>query len=127
LTPYFPPEPTITRPRELTPEELALATRSTRASVAPTLSPPAEAFSGGGGGTDAGAWHTDQRVNALWVNAEERNAWVNITSIGWKQLANSSDSAVTALTIIGAQAKQSQTRVDYRDEADGMIHEMYVW
>ena len=31
------------------------------------------------------------------------------------------------LTMLGANAKQSQTSVNYREESDGMIHEMYVW
>jgi hypothetical protein len=47
--------------------------------------------------------------------------------VGWKKLANNSDSAIVALTVLSASARQTQTQVNYRDEADGMIHEMYVW
>ena len=32
-----------------------------------------------------------------------------------------------AMTILGSNAKQTQTRFDYREEADGMIHEIYLW
>jgi hypothetical protein len=63
----------------------------------------------------------------LWSIAETRNAWVSITGIGWKKLANTHDSALLALTILGAHARQLQTAVDYREEADQMIHELYVW
>ena len=31
------------------------------------------------------------------------------------------------MVLIGAHAKQSQTAYSYREEADGMIHETYVW
>jgi hypothetical protein len=32
-----------------------------------------------------------------------------------------------ALTILGTHAREKSATVNYRDEADGMIHEMYVW
>ena len=94
------------------------------ADTAPSLLPSAAAS-----GTDGGitAWLGDKRVSALWGINQNRNSWVHIAGIGWKKLANNSDSAVVALTILGAHAKQSQTNYSYREEADGMIHETYVW
>ena len=31
------------------------------------------------------------------------------------------------MTMLSSNAKQMQNRFDYRDEADGMIHEIYLW
>lgn len=43
------------------------------------------------------------------------------------KLANNSDTAIVALTMLGANARQTQGIVNYRQESDNMIHEMYVW
>ena len=94
--------------------------------AAPTLPPPGEAAIGEGGG-GVTAWLGDKRVSALWSINQIRNAWVGIAGIGWKKLSNVSDSGLVALTVLASNAKQTQTRFDYRDEADGMIHEVYLW
>ena len=99
-------------------------TATAGADSAPSLLPSAAA-SGNDGGT--AAWLGDKRVSALWGINQNRNSWVHIAGIGWKKLANNSDSAVVALTILAAHAKQSQTNYSYREEADAMIHETYVW
>lgn len=94
------------------------------ADSAPSLLPSAALSVSGGGIT---AWLGDKRVSALWGINQNRNSWVYIVGVGWKKLANNSDSAVVALTMLAAHAKQSQTNYSYREEADGMIHETYVW
>ncbi len=91
----------------------------------PTAEPPTLAAAAGEGGV--AAWINNQKVNALWCINQNRNSWVSIAGVGWKKLANNSDTAVVALTILGANAKQAQGPVNYREEADTMIHEMYVW
>jgi hypothetical protein len=91
---------------------------------APTVTPEA---AGVGVGSGIAAWLNDKRVSGLWGINQNRNSWVHITGVGWKKLANNSDTAVFALTILAASAKQTQTAYNYRDEADGMIHESYVW
>jgi len=90
---------------------------------APRLTPSSALSSDGA----VGAWNGDKRVSALWGINQNRNSWVYITGVGWKKLANNSDTAVVALTMLAAHAKQTQTNYSYRDEADGMIHEAYVW
>lgn len=72
-------------------------------------------------------WRRQQRITALWSNAEERNSWVAIPGVGWKQLADSSPSANHVLTILASQALQSDRLIDYREDDDGMIHEIYLW
>jgi hypothetical protein len=73
------------------------------------------------------AWVNSQKVTMLWGVAQNRNSWMAIAGVGWKRLSNATDSGVMALTILAAHARQSQTTVNYREEADGMVHEMYVW
>jgi len=106
------------------PPELAVSATGAGEAV-PSLE-PSEALSASsiGGVT---AWINGKRVSALWGINQNRNSWAHIAGVGWKKLANDSDSAVVALTVLAAHAKQSQTNYNYREEADGMIHETYVW
>lgn len=108
------------------------------ATAAPTAEPPAGAggaggavggagVSGTGGGIGASVWVNNKQINALWSINENRNSWVGVAGVGWVKLANNSDSAIVALTILGANARQTQGVVSYRQEADSMLHEMYVW
>jgi hypothetical protein len=82
-----------------------------------------------GGGTTSGitAWQNSKKINALWSINQNRNAWIGVEGIGWKKLANNSDSAVVALTMLATHAFEKGLNVNYRDESDGMIHEIYVW
>lgn len=89
---------------------------------APTLTPSSMA-----GEVGITAWNGDKRVSALWSINQNRSSWVYIVNVGWKRLADNSDSAVVALSMLSAHAKQTQTNYSYRDEADGKIHEVYVW
>jgi hypothetical protein len=92
----------------------------------PDAEPPAtQAFVAEGEG--ASAWINNKKVNALWCINQNRNSWISIAGIGWKKLANNSDTATVALAILGANAKQTQGAVNYREEADTMIHEIYAW
>lgn len=75
----------------------------------------------------ATVWRRNQYINGLWSKNETRNSWISITGIGWKKLANTTDSGITALTVLASQALQTGRPVDCREEADGMIHEIYLW
>lgn len=98
------------------------------AAAAPTAEPPAAAEGGdAAGGIGASVWVNNKKINALWAISENRNSWVGVTGVGWVKLANNSDSAIVALTMLGANARQTQGIVNYRQESDSMIHEMYVW
>ncbi len=92
----------------------------------PSAAPPVPSQEGAGAG-GVTAWVNGQKVNALWSINENRNSWIGVAGVGWIKLANNSDSAVVALTILGAHAKQTQGAINYRQEADGMIHEIYAW
>jgi hypothetical protein len=77
--------------------------------------------------TGATAWQDNQAISGLWSIAENRNSWVGVTNVGWVKLANNSDTAIVALTMLAAHAREFSRPVNYRQENDGMIHEMYVW
>ncbi len=95
---------------------------------APTAEPPAAAVSDGGAvGIGASVWVSNKKINALWSINENRNSWVGVAGVGWVKFANNSDSAIVAFTMLGANARHTQGLVSYRQEADNMIHEMYVW
>jgi hypothetical protein len=107
----------------------AAAGVSGAAPTEPSAQPPGAIgdISGGVGVIGASVWVNNKKINALWAINENRNSWVGVAGVGWVKLANNSDSAIVALTILGANAKLTQGSVNYRQEADGMIHEMYVW
>ncbi|MFG6464807.1 hypothetical protein ACG04Q_24760 [Roseateles sp. DXS20W] len=110
-------------PTLLPPQASSSGSDAAASTGAPTLTPETANASDGG----LTAWNNGKRVSALWAMNQNRNSWVYVTGVGWKKLANNSDSAIVALTLLGAHAKQTQTNYNYRDEADGMIHETYVW
>lgn len=91
------------------------------ADAAPSLRPAEEIAAG------IGAWQSNKRINGLWSINQNRNSWVHIDGVGWRKLANTSDTAIVALTMLGAHAREKASVVNYRDESDGMIHEMYIW
>ncbi len=80
-----------------------------------------------GAATDITAWQNSKKITGLWSINQNRNSWVHVEGIGWKKLANNSDSAIVALTLLGAHAREKGSSVNYREESDGMIREMYVW
>ena len=90
---------------------------------APSMTPPAAANAEK---QVAGLWVGDKRITALWSINQNRNAWVYVAGVGWKRLASNSDSAIVALNMLASHARALNCRVDYREEADGMIREMYV-
>ena len=110
------------KPRDLTSLEVSAAIAASGAS-APTLEPPVAVTSQAA----AGAWLNDKRISATWCINENRNVWAGITGVGWKKLADNSDSAIVALNLLSTHARQMNSPVNYREEADGKIHEMYVW
>ena len=110
------------KPQEFTPSDVTAAMAASGAS-APTLEPPVAVKSQAA----EAAWLNDKRINATWCINQNRNVYVSVVGVGWKKLANNSDSAIVALNMLGTHARQMNSPVNYREEADGMIREMYVW
>src|SRR4030095_15177497 len=104
-----------TKPKEQVPPDVQAQAASDTA-TAPTAQPPASVLAAvGAGGAAAGAttttWLNNQKVTALWSIAENRNSWIALSGVGWAKLANNSDTAVVALTMIASHAKVLQTVV----------------
>ena len=83
---------------------------------------PAEAV-----GAGISAWQSNKRIIGLFSTNHNRNSWVYIDGIGWKKLVDNSDSAIMALTMLGAHAREKASAVNYREESDNKIYEMYVF
>lgn len=94
----------------------------------PTENPPTlpQEIEGAKGALTADVWHNGNKVTALWSKNQNRNSWIGVSDLGWKKLANNSDTAVVALTILASHAKLLGTTVNLK-ESSGQIVEMYVW
>jgi len=77
-------------------------------------------------GFGSGTWHNNKKVTALWSINESRNAWAAVTDLGWKKLANNSDSVVTALNLLASHARDRDCTVNVRVD-NNQIVEIYVW
>lgn len=96
----------------------------------PQFSPPDPSLQGTAQAEEsatATVWRRNQRITGLWSKNETRNTWISIGGVGWRKLANTSDSGITALNLLASQALQTGKNVDCREESDGMIHEIYLW
>ena len=105
-------------PRDLTTREIRKASIKAPAGSKPVVEVAAD---------ERGTWQRDKRILALWSSDNDRNSWAWVDGVGWKKLAYTSTTTTLALTALASAAKQNGSRVDYREEADGTIHEMYVW
>lgn len=80
----------------------------------------------GEGGFGASVWLQNKKISALWSINQNRNSWIGVAGVGWKRLATDSDSAIVALTMLSAHAKQMDRVVNLREDS-GQIKEIYVW
>lgn len=111
-----------TTPRDLSAAEIAMMFGMTaQVETAPTLSPPVSVSQ------ISMDWQNNKKFIGSWSIDQDRNVWYYVEGIGWKKLTHQSESGIVGLNIVAAHAKQTQSVVNYRDEADGMIYEMYVW
>jgi hypothetical protein len=100
----------------------------TGAEARPTLEPPAagEAATVQAAGGVTATWQAGT-IGATWSANEVRNAYMYVNSVGWKKIYNGRDGAFTALVTLATQARQTGRQITYRLEADGMVHEIYLW
>lgn len=74
----------------------------------------------------AGGWISGVTVTATWSIAQTRNAWILVQGV-WKKIYNGGDGAFTALLTLATQARQTGSPITYREEPDGLVHEIYLW
>jgi len=60
-----------------------------------------------------------RRIQALWCNHEESNAWVWLSDAGWRKLDDREYDACTNLLALAAQAKAENALVKVREELRG--------
>ena len=117
--------PGSSSPTEISDEQLtALVAQSTEL-TGPTLTPPAAL--GGVAEAVTANWRSNVQIDALWTIDEPRNAWAHVVGVGWRKIYNGRDGAFQALTTLASQARQTNRPVNLREEADGMIYEIYLW
>ena len=107
-------------PMAVTEAEINAALASIAA--APTLEPPVAQAA-----AVTAVWVNTKKVNALWSINQNHNVWAGFEDVGWRKFAANFDSTAMAFAIISASAKDTQTVTNRREEADKMVHELYVW
>jgi hypothetical protein len=118
---------TIAVPEPLTPDQLQRATKTSAATAGePLLGPHASGATLAAAG-GAGTWQGNQTIGALWSSNDKDNAYAWINGIGWKRLAPASDASLMAMNILTRVGRDSGSPINYREEADGAIHEIYLW
>lgn len=79
------------------------------------------------GGSATGVWVQNVLVDEMWSMGQTRNAYLHVKGGTWKKVYNGSDAAFTVLTTLAAQARQTGRPITFREEPDGMVHEIYLW
>ncbi|TCO50334.1 hypothetical protein EV646_102408 [Kribbella antiqua] len=116
----------VTAPSQ-TEEQFASVIQSLDTGSAPTLAPPTAGELAAAGEAAAATWHTNKRIDALWSIDQPRNAFIHVVDLGWRKLYNGRDGAFQALCSLASQARQTNRICHLREEADGMIYEIYLW
>lgn len=93
----------------------------------PTMVPPQEANLDLTEAEGVAAWHNTKKVVALWSNSSKRNAYASIEDLGWKKVSPANDSSFVTLVALLSVAEQTGANCNIRLEADGFIHEVYVF
>ena len=109
---------------ELTSDLIAGAAAAGTLEAAPTLHPPGAAAVAGDG---VGLWVTNKQIDALYATYAARFSWMHVAGSVWRRFSPASDSGVAALALLAAHARDRGRPVNYREEADQLVHEMYVW
>jgi hypothetical protein len=113
-------------PKPLTPGQLAGSTTSASITGEPVLGPRSSGATLAAAG-GAGTWQGNQTVGALWCSNDPDNAYAWINAVGWKRVAPTSHASLMAMNILASLARDSGAAINYREEADGAIHEIYLW
>ncbi|MCW2844972.1 MAG: hypothetical protein JWN22_2888 [Nocardioides sp.] len=121
-------------PHELTSEELELLASGTGstgsvtaagAAPAPVMAPPGT--TAGAAAVTAGLSISGQRVNVLWSDEGNRNAWAHLETAGWKLLSPLTDSGSTVMTLLAAHARATGHPPYATEDPAGTLASMYVW
>lgn len=121
-------------PHELTADELQLLASSggtgtlvtaTGAGPDPVMAPPGT--TAGAAAVTVGVSISGQRVNVLWSDEGDRNAWAHFETAGWKKLSPLTDTGSTAMTLLAAHARATGHAPYATEDPAGTVSVMYVW
>lgn len=107
-------------PSEMPPQE---AEAYEGAEAAPTEVPPETSQEREGFGA---TWYNSKKITALWSINQNRNSWAYVQDVGWRRLADNSDSAVVALTMLSSHTQHTGVNANVLEDA-GKITQLYVW
>ncbi|MGW3037691.1 hypothetical protein ACWDCB_41665 [Streptomyces sp. NPDC001178] len=103
------------------------ASGEARPTITPELRGDLQAFAAAQAATAiTGTWTQNAIVDAMWSINQTRNAFLHVKGGAWKKIFNGSDWAFTALTTLASQARQTGRPISFREEADGLVHEIYL-
>lgn len=98
-----------------------------RPTITPELRGDLQAFAAQSAMAISGTWTQNVIVDAMWCINQTRNAYLHVKGGAWKKIFNGSDWAFTALTTLASQARQTGKPISFREEADGLVHEIYLY
>jgi hypothetical protein len=75
----------------------------------------------------AAGFVTGQKIMGTFGSANATNQWFNITSAGWLKISTVNANAHMAISIIGKEAYEKQTTVNYSVDASNQVTEIYAW
>ena len=90
--------------------------------AAPSLRPSAGAAAG-----VAATWQSNVHVAGLWSINQDRNCWVYLDTVGWRNLSGASESGLVSLNMLASHAHQLGSSTSCYEEDDGRISQIYVW
>ena len=70
-------------------------------------------------------WNNDARINGLWSNTVDRNAWVHVAGSGWRKLAPESQPTQHAMMLEALAAKGANRPVNLLEDQQ-VVRELYV-
>jgi hypothetical protein len=117
--------PGTSAPETVSDEQIRALVGESTPLAGPTTRPPAVDADAAAAVT--ASWLNNVRIDALWSIDETRNAFVRVVGVGWRKIYNGRDGAFQALMTLASQARQTNSAVNLREEADGMIYEIYLW
>lgn len=126
--------PSTGTPHELTSAELELLAggggstgTGTAAGTPPTpvMAPPGT--TAGAAAVTVGLAISGQRVNVLWSDEGNGNAWAHLETAGWKKLSALTDSGSTVMTLLAAHARATGHAPYATEDPAGTLASMYVW
>ncbi|MBS1839964.1 MAG: peptidase C1 [Acidobacteria bacterium] len=77
-------------------------------------------------GIEETGWLQNQKVLGLWTIDQDRNAWVYLSQVGWRKIANDNDNIFFDLLTMLIAAKAAGRLVGAYQQ-QGIIRQIYVW